>query len=80
MIAREEEDVLPEGCCDKLSTVGQLVDHVGNGLPVHRDQRLVNLVKQVERSRVTFLIEYYQFSLSYSPVHHHYHHLPEWRR
>ena len=51
---RRRED-LPEGCCNKLSTVGQLVDHVGHGLPVHRVQGLVDLVKQVERSRVTFL-------------------------
>ena len=49
--------VLPEGCCDKLSTVGKFVDHVGNGLPVHRVQGLVDLVKQVEWGRVTFLRE-----------------------
>ena len=58
MIAREEEEeevVLPEGCCDKLSTVGKFVDHVGHGLPVHRVQGLVDLVKEVEWSRVTFL-------------------------
>ena len=51
----KEEEVLPEGCGDKLSAVGQLVDHVGHGLPVHGVQRLVDLVKQVEGGRVTFL-------------------------
>ena len=56
----KEEEVLPEGCGDKLSAVGQLVDHVGHGLPVHGVERLVDLVKQVEWSRVAFLVGSYQ--------------------
>ena len=47
--------LLPEGGGDELSAVSQLMDHVGHGLPVHRVQRLVDLVEQVERGRVTFL-------------------------
>ena len=46
---------LPEGCRDELGPVRQLVYHVGHGLPVHRVQRLVDLVKQVEGGGVTFL-------------------------
>ena len=46
---------LPEGCGDELGPVRQLVYHVGHGLPVHRVQCLVDLVKQVEGGRVTFL-------------------------
>ena len=51
---------LPEGCRDELGPVRQLVYHVGHGLPVHRVQRLVDLVKQVEWSRVAFLVGSYQ--------------------
>ena len=59
---------LPEGCRDELSPVRKLVYHVGHGLPVHRVQRLVDLVKQVEWSRVTFLREHYIVSVT---MHHH---------
>ena len=45
----------PESCCDELRSIGELVDHVGHRLPVHRVQGLVDLVKEVEWSRVTFL-------------------------
>ena len=48
--------IIPECCCDKLGSICQLVDHVGHGLPVHRVQRLVDLVEQVEGSGVTFLM------------------------
>ena len=51
---------LPEGCRDELSPVRKLVYHVGHGLPVHGVERLVDLVKQVEWSRVAFLVGSYQ--------------------
>ena len=46
---------LPECCGDELSSVRQLVNHVGHSFPIHRVQSLVNLVKQIKRSWVTFL-------------------------
>ena len=45
----------PESCCNELRAVRELVDHVSHSLPVHRVQRLVDLVEEVEGSRVTFL-------------------------
>merc|ERR1719397_2255088 len=49
------QQLRPKGCCDELGSVREFVDHVGNGLPIHRVQRLVDLVKQVERCGVTLL-------------------------
>ena len=46
---------LPKCCCDELSSISQFMNHVGHSFPVHRIQSLVNLVKQIEGGRITFL-------------------------
>merc|ERR1719234_785928 len=45
----------PECGCDELGSIRQLVDHIGYSLSIHWIKCLVNLVKQVEWGRVTFL-------------------------
>ena len=47
--------ILPESGGDELGAVRQLVDHVGDGLPVHRVEGRVDLVEEVERRRVALL-------------------------
>ena len=45
----------PEGGGDELRAVRELVDHVGDGLPMHRVECRVDLVEEVERRRVALL-------------------------
>ena len=46
---------LPESGGDELRAVRELVDHVGDGLPVHGVEGRVDLVEEVERRRVALL-------------------------
>ncbi len=45
----------PERCCDELGPVGQLINHIGDSFPVLSIQSSVDLVEQIERSRVALL-------------------------